>query len=89
MKNDQCPICKTRCEEIMIGEDPSYTYDDFLEIKDKLAKDKEDPNVYYENAKVKAAGTKLRALQCMIANCNPGYHFHTLEELKRHLELEH
>ena len=42
-------------------------------MKENLPNDKEDMEIYYENAKVKAAGMKLRALQCMIFNCNPGY----------------
>ncbi len=58
-------------------------------MQNTLTTDKEDKNVYYENARAKAAGQKLRALQCLIMNCDPGYQFHTLEELKRHLEHEH
>jgi hypothetical protein len=54
-----------------------------------MTADNDDPGVFYENGKVKAASTRLRALQCPINDCRPGYFFHTLEELKKHLEIEH
>jgi hypothetical protein len=46
----------------LIGETESLTYEKFQELKDTLACDKEDPDIYYENAKAKAAGMKLRGL---------------------------
>ena len=90
IKDIKCPICKTPCEEILISENKDITFEQFdKELKSTLICDKDDKQVYYENGKVKAAGMKLRALQCVIPNCNPGYQFHNFEEIKKHLEYEH
>ena len=88
----KCPICKTECDDLLIAENHSYTFEKFLNddgFKKSLLKDNEDPRIYYESAKVKSAGQQLRQLQCLVHGCNPGYQFHTLEALKQHLEREH
>jgi hypothetical protein len=47
----------------LIAEDQSITYEKFeKELKETLTCDKEDPKVFYENSKAKAAGMKLRSL---------------------------
>jgi hypothetical protein len=87
MKDKKCPICKTECEELLIAETQSLTFEEFSQpsYKKSLPTDKEDQNVYYETAKVRSAGNQLRQLQCMIHNCNPGYQFTSIEHLKQHL----
>jgi len=62
MKDKKCPICKTECEELLIAETPTLTFEDFSNpgFKKKLSVDPEDQNVYYESAKVRTAGTQLR-----------------------------
>ena len=90
MKDMQCPICKTECKEILIAEDQTLTFEIFeKELKEKLLYDKEDNDIYYENGKCKAIATKLRALTCLMYDCNPGHQFNTFEGLKRHLEVDH
>lgn len=91
MKDKKCPICKTESEEVLVAETQSLTFEQFdkPDFKKKLPTDKEDPNVYYETAKVKQAGSYLRELQCLIYNCNPGYQFQSLDHLKQHMERDH
>ena len=89
MKDIQCPICKTKCDEVMIAEDFSFDYQKFQQNKPVLVIDNDDPGVFYENGKSKHVSTKLRALQCMIFDCKTSYTFHTVEELKKHMEHEH
>jgi hypothetical protein len=84
MKDKKCPICKTECEELLIAETSTLTFEDFSNpaFKKKLSVDPEDKNVYYESARVRTAGTQLRMTQCMIYQCNPGFQFHNVEALK-------
>jgi hypothetical protein len=63
MNDKKCPICKTECEEMLIAETLSMTFEKFQKDKDfrkSLHVDKEDPNVYFETGKVKSAGIHLR-----------------------------
>ncbi|TNV82752.1 hypothetical protein FGO68_gene9056 [Halteria grandinella] len=91
MKDMKCPICKTVSEEVLIAESESLNYEQFQkgEFKKKLLTDNEDAKIYYENAKVKAAGEYLRQLQCLVYKCNPSHQFSSQEALKSHLERDH
>jgi hypothetical protein len=63
IKDPKCPICKTELTDLVIAQDKSLTFDIFdKELRDKLAYDKEDPQIFYEHGRVKAACLKLRSL---------------------------
>ena len=48
--------------------------------------DREDPSIFYEDSKAKAAGMELRSLQCLMYNCQSTQAFPNVESLRRHLE---
>ena len=87
MEDNKCSICKTELDELIVSSDKNIIWDD---VKDKrLLKDKEDPNIYYEDVKAKGSSMQLRSLQCLMYNCQSTQNFPSVESLRRHLESTH
>jgi hypothetical protein len=56
LEDEQCPICKTDLDEIVISEDKSLTWAFFnKKVKNKCDEDPEDDTVYYHNDEAKQA----------------------------------
>ena len=92
IKDHKCSICKTELDEIVISQDKNLTWKEFEEKKPahpNNLKDKQDPTIYYEDHKAKAAGMKLRTLTCLIKDCPSTAPFPNEESLRRHLEQHH
>jgi len=72
MEDNKCSICKTELDEIVVASGKDLTWNDFERtMRRKALVDKEDAGIFYESPQAKAAGMKLRSLQCLMYNCNP------------------
>jgi hypothetical protein len=60
MEDKKCSICKTELDSIIVSNDNALKWSEF-EPEDAI-QDKEDPTIYYEDTKAKAAGMELRSL---------------------------
>jgi len=87
MDDSKCSICKTDLDKVIVSKEISLVWADF-NPKDAI-QDKEDPSIYYEDTKAKAAGLELRSLQCLMYNCQSTSSFPNVESLRRHLETVH
>jgi len=68
MDDKKCSICKTELDSIIVSNDLALTWNDFT--PEDSIQDKEDPSIYYEDSKAKAAGMQLRSLKCLMYNCD-------------------
>jgi hypothetical protein len=70
MEDEQCPICKTELEEVVITSDRDL---DWKFFKKKLAKncdeDEEDESILYHTREAQEDSMKQRNLTCLILNC--------------------
>jgi len=60
MNDKKCSICKTELDKIVVSKNMDLVWADF-NPKDAI-QDKEDPSIFYEDSKAKAAGMELRSL---------------------------
>lgn len=87
MDDSKCSICKTDLDKVIVSKEIRLVWADF-NPRDAI-QDKEDPSIYYEDTKAKAAGLELRSLQCLMYNCQSTSSFPNVESLRRHLETVH
>jgi E3 ubiquitin-protein ligase ZNF598 len=70
MEDEQCPICKTELEEIVITDDHSLDWQYFSKkVMKKCEEDPEDESIYFHNEACKKAALQLRTLNCLLPNC--------------------
>ena len=82
MEDEQCPICKTELEEIVITDDKNLDWKIFeKKIMKKCENDPEDESIYYLNEACKKASLQLRTLQCMVKNCKATQQFPNIPSL--------
>jgi hypothetical protein len=60
MDDSKCSICKTDLESVIVSKEMGLVWADF-NPKESI-QDREDPSIFYEDSKAKAAGMELRSL---------------------------
>jgi len=91
LEDDQCPLCKTELDEIVISNDWSLTWSVFnKKVKRNCEEDPEDDTIYYHTDDARKASLTYRSLNCMIGNCpHHKQQFPNVASLQRHMETQH